>query len=81
MLPGNTDTGTPVGITATGMDNLMVEDVEDPGDTTPNILLPQGILDTSDKDHYCTCNYDGGSGAMESDGLLLLMKKNTQAIQ
>ena len=79
----NTDTGTPAGITsagrpndgitAAGMDNLMVEDTEDPGDATPNI--PQGSLDTSDKDHYCTYNYEGGSGAMESDGLLLLMKK------
>ena len=33
------------------------------------------VLDTTLMDHDCTRNYDGSSGAMESDGLLLLMKQ------
>ena len=32
-----------------------------------------GIIDTSLADHPCTINYDGSSGGMESDGLLLLI--------
>ena len=50
----NDNAGTPVGITAAGMDDLMVEHIGNPGNTTPNI--PQGALDTSDKDYLCTYN-------------------------
>ena len=34
-----------------------------------------GVISTDGLDHVCTRNYDGSSGAMESDGLLLLMKQ------
>ena len=33
------------------------------------------VIDTTLMDHLCTQNYDGSSGAMESDGILLLMKQ------
>ena len=33
------------------------------------------VIDPTLMDHLCTRNYDGSSGAMESDGLLLLMKQ------
>lgn len=39
---------------------------EDKGET--------GVLNVRSLDHVCTRNYDGNSGAMEYDGLLLLMK-------
>ena len=34
-----------------------------------------GVIDTDEVDHPCTQNYDGSSGAMESNGILLLMKQ------
>ena len=33
------------------------------------------MIDTSAQDHPCVRNYDGSSGGMESEGLLLLMKQ------
>ena len=33
------------------------------------------VIDITLMDHLCTRNYDGSSGAMESDELLLLMKQ------
>ena len=33
------------------------------------------VIDNTALDHECTRNYDGSSGAMESNGLLLLMKQ------
>ena len=41
----------------------------------PTITAESGFIDTSSMDHQCTRNYDGSSGAMESDGLLLLMQQ------
>ena len=37
--------------------------------------ITTNVIDVSVQDHYCTRNYDGSSGGMESEGLLLLMKK------
>ena len=34
-----------------------------------------GMIDISKLYHPCTRNYDGGSGGMESNGLLLLLKQ------
>ena len=33
------------------------------------------VIDVDSQDYSCTRNYEGGSGEMESDGLLLMMKK------
>ena len=45
------------------------------GDSTfdEGTVIDPDYLDTSSTDHLCTRNYDGTSGAMESDGLLLLI--------
>lgn len=32
-----------------------------------------GLLDTTEVDHYCTINYDGSSGGMEFDRLISLI--------
>jgi len=37
----------------------------------PTITPESGIIDTSAMDHQCTRNYNGSSGAMENDGLVL----------
>ena len=63
---------TPVEITAAGMDNFIVENEENP---TTNDIADDGVLDTEDKKHFYTRNYDMNSDAIESDGILLLMKK------
>ena len=35
--------------------------------------ITTNVIDVSLQDHFCTRNYDGSSGGMESDGLLLIM--------
>ena len=52
-----------------------VEDLGEEGTDEEDTTGSTGILDTSTIDHECTRNYDGSSGGMESDGLLLLMLK------
>ena len=52
-----------------------VEDLGEEGTDEEDTTGGAGILDTSSLDHECTRNYDGSSGGMESDGLLLLMMK------
>ena len=37
--------------------------------------IASNVIDTSGQDHPCMRNYDGSSGGMEIEGLLLLMKK------
>ena len=37
--------------------------------------IQSNVIDVSVMDHYCMHNYDGSSGGMESEGLLLLMHK------
>ena len=65
---GNTATPNPP--------SFVVEDISANGiganDVRPADVI-HGLIDTDDIDHPCTMNYDGSSGAMESDGILLLM--------
>ena len=41
----------------------------------PREAITTNVIDTELQDHPCVQNYDGSSGGMESDGLLLLIKK------
>ena len=52
-----------------------VEDLGKEGTDEEDTTGGAAIIDTSTIDHECTRNYDGSSGGMESDGLLLLMLK------
>ena len=56
---------------------LPAYDVEDLGaeETDQEETTIAGYLDVSLLGHECTRNYDGSSGAMESDGLLLMVMK------
>jgi len=38
-----------------------------------NPLSTTGVIDVNQMDHLCTRTYDGTSGTMESNGLLLMM--------
>ena len=72
-LPNQTNTGTaitphPPTFTLEDIRTNQISENETPLD------IPNGVIDTEVTDHFCTRNYDGSSGAMESDGLLLLIK-------
>ena len=57
-------------IMSDGMTSIPYNDIDDGHD---DVLLSTGVINIKRMDHQCTRNYDGSSGAMESDGLLLMM--------
>ena len=51
-----------------------IQEEEGAGITTAAPQDSSCVIDTSPMDHICTRNYDGSSGATESDGLMMIQK-------